>query len=48
MYSEKQDLARYFTYLFLTKKCVTLEISYVQPEKLHTLTMILAVFLFTR
>jgi len=47
MYSEKQDLARYFTYLFLTTKCVTLEISYIQPEKVHTLTMI-AVFLFTR
>ncbi len=34
MYSKEQDLARYST-LFFSPKSVTLEISYVQPGKLH-------------
>jgi hypothetical protein len=40
LYSEERDLAKskYYTLLFLTKKCATLEIFYIQPGNLNTQT----------
>ncbi len=35
LYSDERDLAKYSTLHFLTKKCVTLEIFYIQPGNVN-------------